>query len=121
LSSKKVFSDTGNNSPRTRKSVWSVDCEIFAERDEPIAKVGPLTFRHRLTASQRGETTMPMQCLYYELNAEDRKVCTAWLRKIIALWSLIGVAVVVVCTVLALDAPVTPEQRTATHQPGAYP
>jgi hypothetical protein len=59
---------------------------------------------------------MPMQRLYYELNAEDRKVYTAWVRKTFALWSLIVVAVVALCTVRVLDASVTPEQRTATYQ-----
>jgi hypothetical protein len=65
---------------------------------------------------------MRMQRRYYELNAEDRKVYTAWLRKIIALWALIFVAVVGVCTVLSLDASMTTAQRIAPlQQAGVFP
>jgi hypothetical protein len=64
---------------------------------------------------------MPMLRLYHELNAEDRKVYTAWLRKISALWCFIVVAGVAVCTLLALDASGTPEQRIAAYQSGPFP
>jgi hypothetical protein len=52
----------------------------------------------------------------HELNADDCRVYTSWLRKIVALWSLIIVGVVVVCTVLALHASVTPDQRIVGSQ-----
>jgi hypothetical protein len=46
----KFFFTTSGITHRDRKSAWSVDCEIFAEEDEPIAEADSLTFRHRLTA-----------------------------------------------------------------------
>ena len=65
---------------------------------------------------------MPMQRLYNGLNAEDRSVYIAWRRKIFAFWCFIAVFV---CTVLALDASVTPEQRVAavaaSQQSGTFP
>jgi hypothetical protein len=65
---------------------------------------------------------MRMQRRYYELNAEDRKVYTAWLRKTVALWALIFVVVVGVCTVLSLDASMTTAQRIAPlQQSGVFP
>jgi hypothetical protein len=63
-----------------------------------------------------------MQRLYYEFNAEERKVYIAWLRKIAALWALILVVVVGVCTVLSLDASMTTTQRIAPlQQTGVFP
>jgi hypothetical protein len=65
---------------------------------------------------------MRMQRLYYEFDAEDRKVYIAWLRKIVALWALILVAVVAVCAVLSLDASITTAERIAAiQQSGAFP
>jgi hypothetical protein len=65
---------------------------------------------------------MRMQRLYYEFDAEDRKVYTAWLRKTLASWALILVLVVALCTVLALDASTTPELRIAPYQQsGLFP
>jgi len=65
---------------------------------------------------------MRLQRLYYEFNAEDRKVYTAWLGRIVALWALILVAVVVLCTVLSLDASMTTAERIAPlQQSGAFP
>jgi len=62
---------------------------------------------------------VPMQLLYHELNAEDRSVYTAWCRKVFAFWGFIAV---VVCTVLALDASITQEQRiAASQQSGTFP
>ena len=64
-------------------------------------------------------TTMQMHRLYNGLNAEDRNVYFAWRRKIVAFWCFIAV---MVCTVLALDASVTPEQRVAAfQQSGMFP
>jgi hypothetical protein len=65
---------------------------------------------------------MRMQRLYYEFDAEDRQVYSAWLRKTLAVLALILAVAVVVCTVLALDASTTLEQRTAPLQlSGALP
>ena len=65
---------------------------------------------------------MQMQHVYSELNQEDRKVYTAWLRKVVAFWALVLVAIIAVCTVLALDGSSTPEQRIAPHQQqGLFP
>lgn len=65
---------------------------------------------------------MRMQRLYYKLNAEDRKVYTAWLRKMVALWALIFVVVVGVCTVLSWDTSMTTAQRIAPlQQTGVFP
>ncbi len=64
---------------------------------------------------------MQMQ-LYYQLNQEDQKVYTAWLRMVVAFWALMLVAVVAVCAVLALDGSMTPEQRIAPYQQqGVFP
>jgi hypothetical protein len=64
---------------------------------------------------------MQMQ-LYYQLNQEDRKVYTAWLRMVVAFWALILIAMAAVCTVLALDDSMTPEQRIAPYQQqGVFP
>jgi uncharacterized membrane protein len=65
---------------------------------------------------------MHVQHLYYHLNQEDRKVYTAWLRMAVAFWALILVAMVAVCTVLALDRSITPERRIAPYQQqGVFP
>jgi len=65
---------------------------------------------------------MRMQNLYYELNAEDRKVYAAWLRGTLGAWVLIGVLMAAVCTALTLDASTTPEQRIAPYQQsGVFP
>ena len=64
---------------------------------------------------------MQMQ-LYYQLNHEDQKVYTAWLRMVVAFWALILVAMVAVSTVLALDGSMTPEQRIVPYQhQGLFP
>ena len=64
---------------------------------------------------------MQMQ-LYYQLNQEDRKIYAAWLRMVVAFWALILVAIVAVCTVLALDGSMAPEQRIAPYQQqGVFP
>jgi hypothetical protein len=59
---------------------------------------------------------MRMQLFYNQLDAQDRKVYAAWLKRTFAFWALISVVVVVVCTVLALDASTTLEQRIAMPQ-----
>ncbi len=60
--------------------------------------------------------------LYYQLNHDDQKVYTAWLRTVVAFWALILVAIVAACTVLALDGSMTPEQRIAPYQQqGVFP
>ena len=65
---------------------------------------------------------MQMQHLYYKLNQEDRKVYTEWLRRVVAFWALTLVAIVAVCTALALDGSMTPEQRMALYQQqGSFP
>ena len=66
---------------------------------------------------------MATQRLYYEPDARERSVQTAWPLKTVALWALIlGPAVMVACTVLALDASTTPEQRLASFvASGAFP
>jgi len=61
---------------------------------------------------------MPMQGVY-ELDAVER---AGWLAKSIAPCIFILVLMVVVCTVLVLDASLTPEQRIATFQEsGVFP
>jgi hypothetical protein len=65
---------------------------------------------------------MRMHHLYYELDAEDRKVYTAWLKRTFAPWAFILIAIVTVCAVLALDAPTMVEQRIAPYQQsGVFP
>lgn len=65
---------------------------------------------------------MQMQHLYYKLDSEDRKVYTAWLQKVTALWALILVAMVAICAVSTLDALTTPELRIAPYQQsGLFP
>jgi hypothetical protein len=61
--------------------------------------------------------------LYYEFDAEDRKVYTATgLRRTLAPWALIAVLVAAICTVLALDGSTTAEQRIAPYlQSGVFP
>ena len=55
----------------------------------------------------------------YEFDAEDR---IDWLSQILAPGALIIVLMVVVCTVLALDASMTPEQRISIfQQSGVFP
>ena len=57
-----------------------------------------------------------------KLNDEDRRVYETWRRNIILLWFFIVGAMAIVCTVLALDAAVPPEQRTLLiQQSGPYP
>jgi hypothetical protein len=57
-----------------------------------------------------------------KLNAEDRRVYETWRRNIALLWVFIVAAMAIVCTVLALDATVTPDQRAlATQQSAVYP
>jgi hypothetical protein len=61
---------------------------------------------------------MPMQALY-EFEVTDR---TGWLSKTLAPYALFLVLMVVVCTVLALDASLAPERRIATfQQSGVFP
>jgi hypothetical protein len=61
---------------------------------------------------------MPMQGVY-ELDVVDR---AGWLGKSIAPCTFILVLMVVVCTVLVLDASLTPQQRIATFQEsGVFP
>jgi len=44
------------------------------------------------------------------------------LRKTLAIWALISVVVVVVCTVVVLDASITPAQRIEPYQQsGLFP
>ncbi len=63
---------------------------------------------------------MSMQRL--ELNDEDRRVYETWRRNIIVFWAFIVGAMTIVCTVLALDTSVTPEQRVLLiQQSGLYP
>jgi hypothetical protein len=57
-----------------------------------------------------------------KLNAEDRRVYETWLRNVALLWAFIVGTMVIICTVLALDATVTPEQRALLiQQSGVYP
>jgi hypothetical protein len=57
-----------------------------------------------------------------KLNVEDRRVYETWRRNIILLWAFIVGTMAIVCTVLALDAAVTPEQRAMLiQQSGLYP
>jgi hypothetical protein len=63
---------------------------------------------------------MSMQRL--KLNDEDRRVYETWRRNIILLWAFIVGTMAIVCTVLALDTSVTPEQRALlSQQSGFYP
>jgi len=63
-----------------------------------------------------------MQRLYCRLNAEDQKVYTAWLRKILVLWAFILAAVVTICAVRALDTSLTPDWRIPPlNQLGVFP
>lgn len=65
---------------------------------------------------------MRMQGLYYKLNAEDQKVYSDWLRITFTLWAFVLVVGVTVCTILALDASTTPEQRAELlQQSAAFP
>jgi hypothetical protein len=66
------------------------------------------------------ERDMHMQHL--KLNAEDRRVYETWRRNVILLWAFIVGTMVIICTVLALDATVAPEQRVLLiQQSGGYP
>ena len=63
---------------------------------------------------------MSMQAL--ELNAEDRAVYKTWRRNIIVFWSTILGVTAIVCTVLAVDSTLAPEQRIEmTLQAGMHP
>jgi hypothetical protein len=63
---------------------------------------------------------MAIHHTYNELDADDKKVYIAWLKGTLAFWAL--TSVFVVCTVLALDASMTTEQRIAiSQQSGALP
>jgi hypothetical protein len=63
---------------------------------------------------------MSMQAL--ELNAEDRAIYKTWRRNIILFWSTIVGVAVIVCTVLAVDSTLAPEQRIEMAlQAGMYP
>jgi hypothetical protein len=65
---------------------------------------------------------MRVQHLYCEFNAGDRKVYATWLRGTLGAWALIVVLMAAVCTVLALDVSITPEQRIAPYQQsGVFP
>jgi hypothetical protein len=65
---------------------------------------------------------MHMQHPYCELDQEDRKVYTAWLRKFVALWALILALMFAVCAASTLDALTTPELRIAPYQQsGLFP
>ena len=60
--------------------------------------------------------------LNLKLNDEDRRVYETWRRNIILLWAFIVGTMAIVCTVLALDTPVTQEQRALlSQQSGFYP
>ena len=60
--------------------------------------------------------------LNLKLNDEDRRVYETWRRNIILLWAFIVGTMAIVCTVLALDTSVTPEQRALlSQQSGGYP
>ena len=63
---------------------------------------------------------MSMQAL--ELNAEDRAVYKTWRRNIIVFWSTVLGVTAIVCTVLALDSTLAPEQRIEMAlQAGMHP
>ena len=63
---------------------------------------------------------MSMQAL--ELNAEDRSIYTTWRRNIIVFWGTILGVTAIVCTVLAVDSTLAPEQRIEmTLQAGMHP
>ena len=63
-----------------------------------------------------------MSMLALELNAEDRAVYKTWRRNIILFWSTIVGVAVIVCTVLAVDSTLAPEQRIEIAlQAGMYP
>jgi hypothetical protein len=97
------------------------DCRNVNSRQQQVRGHQIINVRHRLSAPPRRRTDMQMQ-LYYQLNQEDQKVYTAWLRMVVAFWALILIATVAVCTVLALDGSMTPEQRMAPYQEqGLFP
>jgi hypothetical protein len=56
---------------------------------------------------------MWMQRLYCEFDAEDRNVYNIWLQRIFVLWTSVLLVMIVFCTVLALNASTTPDQRIA--------
>jgi hypothetical protein len=63
---------------------------------------------------------MSMQAL--ELNAEDRAVYRTWRRNIMVFWSTVLGVTAIVCTVLAVDSTLAPEQRIEMAlQAGMYP
>jgi len=63
---------------------------------------------------------MSMQAL--ELDAQDRRVYKSWRRNIILLWSTVVGVTVIVCTVLAVDSRLAPEQRNEIAlQAGMHP
>ena len=63
---------------------------------------------------------MSMQAL--ELNAEDRSIYKTWRRNIIVFWGTILGVTAIVCTVLAVDSTLAPEQRIEMAlQAGMYP
>lgn len=76
--------------------------------------------RRTVSVALKGRANMSMQRL--KLNDEDRRVYETWRRHIILLWAFIVGTMAIVCTVLALDASVTPEQRVLlSQQSGFYP
>jgi hypothetical protein len=76
--------------------------------------------RRTASAALKGRANMSMQRL--KLNDEDRRVYETWRRNIILLWAFIVSTMAIVCTVLALDTTVTPEQRgLLIQQSGLYP
>ena len=63
---------------------------------------------------------MSMQAL--ELNAEDRAVYKTWRRNVLVLWSTVLGVTAIVCTVVALNSTLAPEQRIEMAlQAGMYP
>jgi hypothetical protein len=74
----------------------------------------------RRPPNHSGSANMSLQPL--KLNVEDRRVYETWRRNIILLWAFIVGTMAIVCTVPALDAAVTPEQRAMLiQQSGLYP
>jgi hypothetical protein len=70
--------------------------------------------RRTASVALKGRANMSMRRL--KLNDEDRRVYETSRRNIILLWVFIVATMAIVCTVLTLDATVTPEQRALLIQ-----
>ena len=55
---------------------------------------------------------MPTDLPYRDVITEDRSVYKTWLRNVILLWGSVVAVMAIVCTILAVDSTMTPEQRS---------